>query len=73
MFKIDADVPMPEPATSTRTSKYPWQLMDVNDSFLVPDGNVKSLKTTAYAAGKRYGAKFRAKEVEGGVRIWRVE
>ena len=48
-YTIESGVPVP-PRTNTNTSKYPWGLMDVNDSFMVPDGNVKSLRTVAYGA-----------------------
>ena len=72
MFDIQANVPVPK-RTNVKSSKYPWTLMDVDESFEVPDGKIKSLRTTAYAAGKRLGMKFIAREMEGGVRIWRVE
>ena len=70
MFDVQANVPLPK---RTKSSKYPWAQMDVFDSFLVPDGNIKSLRTTAYAAGKRMGMKFTASRDGDGVRIWRVE
>jgi hypothetical protein len=75
-FEIESGVPMPkvERSFGPRESKYPWTAMDkVGDSFHVPLGNLKSLRTTAYAAGKRLGMKFKARVVDGGVRVWRTE
>lgn len=72
MFNIESGVPVPPKGVFGRSSKYPWQLMDVDDSFMVEKGNLKSLRTTAYGAGKRMGLKFTARAVEGGVRVWRV-
>ena len=71
-YTIESGVPVPA-RINTNASKYPWGLMDVNDSFMVPNGNVKSLRTVCYGASKRTGMKFKARSVEGGVRVWRVE
>lgn len=71
-YTIESDIPVPT-RTNTNASKYPWGLMDVGDSFMVSNGNVKSLRTVAYGASKRTGMKFKARVVEGGVRVWRVE
>lgn len=71
-YTIESDIPIPV-HTNTNASKYPWGLMGVNDSFMVPNGNVRSLRTVAYGASKRTGMKFKARSVEGGVRVWRVE
>lgn len=73
MYSIEQNVPVPKATRSASgTTKYPWELMSPNDSFMVDGGNVKSLRTTAYVAGKRLGMKFVVRTVEGGARVWRV-
>ena len=71
MFDIQSDVPLPK--RRYRPSKYPWEQMAVDESFMVADGNLRSLRATAYAAGKRLQMKFIARKTDEGVRIWRVE
>lgn len=71
VYEIETGIDIPK-RTNVGASKYPWELMDTNESFLVPNGNVKSLRTVAYAAGKRLNMKFTARQVDDGVRVWRV-
>lgn len=68
-----------------RIPKYPFLEMNVGDSFLVPSVNmtnkqsVRRLKVTigvsAYRFNEKHGVKYRFKtrNVEKGVRFWRVE
>ena len=68
MIAIEKGVPIPV----GRRSKYPWRDMEVGDSFFVRG------KTSATLNGARVNAqngtrfKFKLKNVEGGVRVWRV-
>ena len=73
MYEIERGIEMPVVKTK---AKYPFRDLAVGDSFFVPDGEVASSKrmhSTAYNYGKRYGMKFVARRVEGGVRVWRQE
>lgn len=72
MFKIDHKVPVP--LTKKKLPyKYPWIEMKAGDSFFVPNGRITNIRSTASSAGRRYSKQFVAKEVEGGVRVWRVK
>lgn len=71
-MKIDKDIPVPDVRISGRPGKYPWLKMEVGDSFLEEKIRYASVYRAARIASKN-GRKFRAKEVEGGVRVWRVE
>lgn len=55
-------------------SAYPFAEMAIGDSEFFPDQN--TWKGRAYdaakKAGKRQGKKFEGRNVEGGVRIWRI-
>jgi hypothetical protein len=67
MIKIDKDHPLPV--------KYPFEQMEVGDSFAVPD-TVK--RTTLSIAMRRYGRKNNKKFTvrkfkDGAYRCWRIE
>lgn len=72
---------VPVPVVSSR-QKYPFNEMEVGDSFTVPlsgilkgalDSNAQRLHSAAYSAGKALGRKFtvRSIAVEGVARCWR--
>lgn len=75
MFAIESGVPVPAPERNvkTRNSKYPWNSMQVGDSFFVADFTTKGFAGTVYSAGKRSGRKFTVRAMDGGVRVWRTE
>jgi hypothetical protein len=70
MFTIDDDVPLPPTARSWAI--YPWDQMQVGQSFEVPGGNIKSLASGAHKAGKVRGCKFVVRPTEAGCRVWRI-
>ena len=77
-MKIEKNIPIPDRDMSGlgRKTKYPFLDMEVGDSIF-DDSADKIGKSKAYPAantwGKRRGIKFAARQVDGGVRIWRVE
>lgn len=66
MIPIDKGIPLP--------GKYPFDKMEVGDSFLVPAGVPR---TTVGVAASRYGKprgmKFSFRVTPEGLRCWRVE
>ena len=73
MYEIERGVEMP---VIKKTAKYPFKELAVGDSFFVPDEagmSGRRMHSTAYNYGKRYGMKFVARRVEGGMRVWRQE
>lgn len=73
-FEIEHNIPMPKTDNRGRREKYPFSEMSVSDSFFVPGKTAVNFQGTATAAAKRYpGTKFRCRDVDGGVRCWRVE
>ena len=73
MYEIERGVEMPVMKVK---AKYPFKDLAVGDSFFVPDADGLSgrrMHSTAYNYGKRYGMKFVARRVEGGMRVWRQE
>jgi hypothetical protein len=69
-IKIDKNIPAPIPAIK----RFPFEKMNVGDSFLLPgnESNV-TLRTNAYLYGKFNNKKFVVKESEGTYRCWRIK
>lgn len=70
MFKVEKGIPDPGRKTHPKEEIYPWKKMAVDDSFFVPNKTDISVR---YHAARRYGHKYRQRQVDGGVRIWRIE
>lgn len=68
-IKIEKGIPMPE----FSVSKYPWDDMDVGDSFAVPLGTRQNVhQLTVYQNAKRAPKRFKAAVRRGVGRIWRT-
>lgn len=56
---------------------YPWDQMEVGDSFLVPCSEEESVKVASRMSGvcsgrrQRHGQKYSVRKVDGGIRVWR--
>ncbi len=68
-IKIDKKIPV---IKSSKNIRYPYDVMEVDDSFLVANGVMQTLSNMNWRKGKVMGKKFIARKVEGGVRIWRI-
>lgn len=69
VIEIERGIGMPKPRV---VYAYPYEEMEVGDSFLVPaDARAKVLNAN-YRAGKRLGRKFQAKTEGEQLRVWRV-
>lgn len=78
-FEIEKGIPMPEKQKKKTgaAAKYPWEQMEVGDSFFIPNPPTQANGrfTSMYAvASKRYAPKrFEQRQENGGLRIWRVK
>lgn len=80
---IDKGVPMPVPKRTNfgnhRGLSYPWEGMEIGDSFLVDFPTARdALKTARTLASRQFrkdGRRYRAARVSksGELRIWRVD
>lgn len=79
--KIEKGVPM-EDFPTVRTTKYPWDEMEVGDSFEVEIEGAKnrrakqaSIPASGNSWARRKGLErlFKARVTEAGVRVWRVK
>jgi hypothetical protein len=72
-IKVEKGIPIPE---KFRHAEYPFETMEVGDSFLVPGKVEDSARTQSglsARARKLVPKKFVTSAVEGGVRVWRKE
>lgn len=69
MIKIDKKVKLPPP--SDREGKYPWDQMNVGDSFSV--SNNPSIRACASYAGNKRGWRFTCRKEGRKIRVWRVK
>lgn len=68
MYEIEKSIPFPHEA-----KKYPFDEMDVGDSFFVPNKKSGAISGSKQIAQRRTGFKFVCRNVDGGVRVWRVK
>lgn len=69
---IEDGVPMPRPLREGGGCKYPFQALEVGQSFFVLASR-ETLSTPASRWGKRLGRKFAVRKEGQGQRVWRVE
>jgi hypothetical protein len=71
--EIEKDVPTPAWGRRGRHRIYPWNEMEVGDSFILPYWHPASAHALAHQASKRLGRKFKASKItDGQFRVWRV-
>lgn len=68
MYAIEKQIPLPKHEKRV----FPYDMMAIGDSFLVPDVSV-SLMCKYNKAASIGGKHFVCRKQSGGVRVWRVE
>lgn len=71
-FPIEKNIPMPKIETGAK-GKYPWNTLQVGESFFVPDKQYSDIGSLSSRASMILGVKFAVRTVEGGVRVWRTQ
>lgn len=74
MIKIEKNIPFPRYTKNGRSTnrKYPWEEMQVGDSFF-SEKKATTMVSAANHAGKRLGMKFATKSENKGTRVWRIK
>ena len=72
MYQIETGIPVTNGKRTGTASRYPFAQLQVDQSFLVKDRKVDTVRSAACMASKRLGVKFVVRSVDGGVRVWRV-
>lgn len=71
-FQIEPDVPMPE--GRARPMRYPFDRMQIGESFAFDKKFLTNVRNNAGAYSKRHGGKFACRQVGTDIwRCWRVE
>jgi len=77
MYEIERDVPIPKGRRPGPPKIYPIQEMEIGDSFLIPNEDVRGRKSVTQFVvpqAKRYGYRLTTRKLsDGGFRVWRVE
>jgi len=69
IYEIDKGVQL---SHKPRQYVYPYNDMELGDSFFVPNGKMPTVNAANYRAFKRLGWKFSARKIDGGIRVWRT-
>lgn len=70
-YKIDKDVP--RPACGSGVRHFPFNEMEVGDSFAIPFAEAQRVRTAATNYGIKHGIKFSVLKVDSETsRCWRV-
>lgn len=72
MIGIDKNIPVPPSRRGSGKSVYPFDKMELGDSFFVPKKKQSIMAAYARVVGKRKGMKFITRVEADGVRVWRV-
>jgi hypothetical protein len=76
-FVIEDSMPIPpkppRPQLGPREPMFPYAQLKIGQSFFVPRRTVKSMYSTYATAKKRNKHEYELRDVEGGVRVWRVK
>jgi hypothetical protein len=68
-YEITKAVPIPEPM---KRLNYPYEQLQVGESFWVPDVNVQHMCNANRRKSKSLGRTFVARKENNGIRVWRV-
>lgn len=73
MIQIDKGIPVAAPLKRGKPALYPWADMEVGDSFFVAGEKKTTMIYNCDNRSRRHRPqKFICREVEGGVRVWRI-
>jgi hypothetical protein len=72
MFQIEKNIPTPEHTGSGAKPKYPFAMMEVNDSFFAPGMTARALINASQWHANKTGKKFTCATEADGARCWRV-
>lgn len=72
MIKIDKGIPLTDGPPKGRNMKYPWDVMEIGDSFLSEMKTAAAVTSAVSRAGHVYKRKFTARKDGNGFRVWRV-
>ena len=72
IMNIEKNIPIPGRSTLGKKSKWPWDKIEVGESFVIEGRTIVRASSMAYYASKRFGFKFTCRTIGEDVRVWRV-
>ena len=73
-FKLEKDIPIPAKQMRKKQSIYPFNKMEVGDSFIVPLNKIKTMRTAIAHYKKRHPEwSYASRTLQEGFRIWRIK
>lgn len=69
-YTIEKNVPFPPPKNSKAI--YPFQYMEIGDSFVCSDKNLSTVSSAAQYAKRKFNYKFTIRKQAVGHRVWRI-
>jgi hypothetical protein len=70
-IKIESGIPIPE--RGRNYSDYPFERLEIGESFLFPEGTKRSTAgTSATYQGMKLKRKFVTRQTSKGIRCWRI-
>lgn len=73
MYKIQKNIPIPTKMSTGRKSIYPFESMDIGDSFAAPAGKAKSVRSKVTKENKLGDKKFTVRTIDKYIRVWRIQ
>lgn len=81
-YKIEKNIPIPRAKTCT-VSLFPWEKMEIGDSFLIKCENNKkminhkrsSVRSSISTFNKKHNANIKiiTRNIDGNLRVWRTQ
>jgi len=73
-FKLEKDIPIPAKQTRKRPSIYPFNNMEIGESFLVPLNKLKAARIAVGTYKRRHPDwGYASRTLPEGFRIWRIK
>jgi hypothetical protein len=72
MYEVQKNIPIPSAAKTDKRKKYPFDEMDVGDSFFVANMTARALSNSSQWHANKTGKKFTCATEADGARCWRV-
>lgn len=75
MYKIQKNVPIPSKTAHGRKKVYPFEKMEVGDSFAVPLIKTKTVTSAVSQENKKYKGerRYTIRVIKNKTRIWRIQ
>jgi hypothetical protein len=67
------NIPPPTDRRGGKQSMYPWDMLEVGQSFFVPGKASHEIGGALNWAAQKRGTKYVSRSEGGGVRVWRTE